>query len=132
NNSPNCNNALVKFDFALIQTIASLSFSPITGAGCAPLQVTFTNQSQNAANFSWYFGDGDSSHAVNATHTYTAQGTYTVKMIAKDSATCNTVDTVYAVITVYPLPTITVNSPTICTGATTTLTTTGASTYTWN
>jgi gliding motility-associated-like protein len=132
NNSPNCNNALVKFDFALIQTIASLSFSPITGAGCAPLQITFTNQSQNASHFSWYFGDGDSSHAVNATHTYTAQGTYTVKMIAKDSATCNTVDTIYAVITVYPLPTVTINSPTICAGTTTTLTATGASTYTWN
>ena len=132
NNSPNCNNALVKFDFALIQTIASLSFSPITGAGCAPLQVNFTNQSQNAAHFTWYFGDGDSSTAANATHTYTAQGTYTVKMIAKDSATCNTVDTVYAVITVYPLPNITVNSPTICVGNSTTLTAAGASTYTWN
>ena len=132
NNSPNCNNALVKFDFALIQTVASLSFNPITATGCAPFVVSFTNQSQNATHFNWLFGDGDTSTAVSPAHTYTAQGTYTVKMIAKDSATCNTVDTVYAIVTVYPLPTVTVNSPTICLGHAATLTAAGASTYTWS
>lgn len=35
-------------------------------------------------------------------------------------------------VTVNPTPTVTVNSPTICTGSSTTLTATGATTYSWN
>jgi len=132
NQSNNCNNALVKFDFDLLQTVASLAISPSSAMGCAPFQVSFTNQSQNAVGFNWYFGDGDSASTVNAVHTYTAQGTYTVQMVATNSLTCNVLDTIFATITVYPLPTVTVNSPTICAGTTTTLTAAGAATYTWN
>jgi gliding motility-associated-like protein len=132
NNSTNCNNALVKFDFNLLQTVASLAISPSTAAGCAPFAVNFTNQSQNALSFSWYFGDGDSATTVNAAHTYTATGSYTVALVAHDSLSCNTIDTIFATITVYPQPTLTVNSATICAGVTTTLTTSGASTYTWS
>jgi gliding motility-associated-like protein len=36
--------------------IAQLSANPIVG--CAPLQVTFTNSSQNASSFEWDFGNG--------------------------------------------------------------------------
>ncbi|MHB8400918.1 MAG: T9SS type B sorting domain-containing protein [Bacteroidia bacterium] len=132
NNSNNCNNALVKFNFNLLQTVASLAINPTSASGCAPFNVSFTNQSQNATHFNWYFGDGDTSTSVNTTHTYTAQGIYTVKLIAQDPITCNTVDTIYAIITVYPLPTVTVNSPTICAGTAATLTAGGASTYTWS
>ena len=132
NKSPNCNNALVKFSFDLVQTVASISFTPVTAMGCAPLQVSFTNQSQNATHFIWYFGDGDTSTVVNANHLYTTAGTYTVKVIAKDTLTCNIIDTTFATITINPPPVITVNSPTICIGSNATLTAHGASTYTWS
>ncbi|HKC69376.1 MAG TPA: SBBP repeat-containing protein, partial [Bacteroidia bacterium] len=85
NNSSNCNNALVKFNFNLLQTVANLSIAPSTAAGCAPFNVIFTNQSQNATHFNWFFGDGDTSTSVNATHTYTVAGTYTVTLAAKDT-----------------------------------------------
>ncbi|MFI5140978.1 MAG: T9SS type B sorting domain-containing protein [Bacteroidia bacterium] len=128
----NCNNALVKFSFNLLQTVANLSISPSTAAGCAPFSVSFTNQSQNASHFNWFFGDGDTSTSVNATHIYTVPGTYTVALAAKDTATCNVLDTMLAVITVYALPIVTATSDTVCKGTATTLTAGGATTYTWS
>ncbi len=46
------------------------------------LTVTFTNTSQNAATYSWAFGDGETSTEVNPVHTYTALGTFTVTLTA--------------------------------------------------
>lgn len=43
---------------------------------------TFTNTSQNATTYLWDFGDGSVSSAVNPTHTYQAEGTYTVTLTA--------------------------------------------------
>ena len=80
----------------------------------------------------WAFGDGTSATTVNASHTYNAPGTYTVSLVAKDSLSCNILDTIFATITVYPQPTVTVNSPSVCAGASATLTASGATTYTWN
>lgn len=132
NNSPNCNNALVKFSFNLIQTVANLSIIPSTAAGCAPFNVSFTNQSQNATQFKWNFGDGDTSTSVNTSHTYTAAGSYSVTLTAKDTATCNVLDSMVAVITVYAVPTVTVTNDTICLGASAILTAGGATTYSWS
>lgn len=132
NNATNCNNALVKFDFDLLQTVASMAITPTTAAGCAPFSVSFTNQSQNAISFVWTFGDGASATTTNASHTYTTPGNYTVSLVAKDTLSCNILDTIFATITVYPQPTVTATSQTICAGATTNLTASGASTYTWN
>ncbi|WP_077414081.1 T9SS type A sorting domain-containing protein [Chryseobacterium sp. JV274] len=48
----------------------------LTGAGT----VQFTNTTQNAAAYSWDFGDGTTSTLENPVHTYPAGGTYTVKL----------------------------------------------------
>jgi gliding motility-associated-like protein len=130
--SNNCNNALVKFSFNLIQAQAVLSITPTTGQGCAPFPVSFTNQSQNATQYHWSFGDGTTDTTFNPSHTYTVAGTYSVQLAATNTTGCYSTDTILAVIKVWPLPAITVNSPTICAGTTTTLTATGASTYTWS
>lgn len=45
-------------------------------------RVSFNNHSQNADSYLWEFGDGSTSALDNPTHTYTANGTYTVKLIA--------------------------------------------------
>jgi bacillolysin len=55
----------------------------------APASVTFINQSYNAGDFIWDFGDGNSSTDFNPTHIYTSTGTYTVKLNA-DGGTCGT------------------------------------------
>jgi len=54
--------------------------------GCAPLDVTFTNQSSNAVTYLWEFGDGSTSVLENPTYTYTNPGTYTVTLNAFGSS----------------------------------------------
>jgi Zn-dependent metalloprotease len=64
-----------------------------SGITCAmPINVTFSNSSANGATYSWTFGDGASSTSPSPTHSYTANGVDTVKLVAtsctgsKDSA----------------------------------------------
>jgi Zn-dependent metalloprotease len=47
----------------------------------APATVNFVNNSNSGASFMWYFGDGGTSTVANPTHTYTALGNYTVKLV---------------------------------------------------
>lgn len=46
------------------------------------LMVTFTNFSQNAATYSWNFGDGNTSTEASPVHTYTGEDDYTVVLTA--------------------------------------------------
>ncbi|GAB5491414.1 MAG: hypothetical protein Phog2KO_16290 [Phototrophicaceae bacterium] len=49
--------------------------------GTSPLVVAFTNQSQGQiSSYSWSFGDGGSSNALNPIYTYRTPGTYTVTL----------------------------------------------------
>lgn len=135
NNSFNCNNALIKFKFDLLITLASFAIVPATAVGCAPLSLTFQNSSTNASSYNWDFGDGTTSTAVNPSHTYTAPGNYTVTLIATDTTTCNLVDTAYAYVRVTPNPTVTVAPvPPICVGNSAQLNANSSTTlsYTWS
>ena len=62
-------------------------------AGCAPYDAAFTNTSLAGQTFQWDFGDGSTSTDINPTHLYPIAGSYTVTLIANDSATCNKTDT---------------------------------------
>ncbi|HTM91271.1 MAG TPA: PKD domain-containing protein [Flavisolibacter sp.] len=74
--------------------------------GCAPYNAQFTNTSQAGAQFIWDFGDGSSvSNAVDPIHLYQNPGTYTVRLTAIDSATCNIIDSTNFTITVFGNPT---------------------------
>ena len=54
-------------------------------SGCVPLTVTFIDKSSGPHNeWSWYFGDGDSSNDTNPTHTYDSAGTYTVTLFIRN------------------------------------------------
>lgn len=100
NSSNNCNTGLVKFQMNLLNTLARANLSVPSRTGCAPFTVGFMNYSANAVDYYWDFGDGNSSTAVNPSHTYFAAGTYTVLLIAKDSTTCNMIDTTSLILTV--------------------------------
>lgn len=51
-----------------------------------PLEVTFSNFSQNVTTYAWDFGDGNSSSDKDPVHTYAAGGDYTVTLTASNSA----------------------------------------------
>lgn len=49
--------------------------------------VNITNLSANATSYNWSFGDGGTATSINAVHSYTANGTYTITLIGFN--TCN-------------------------------------------
>lgn len=73
-------------------------------SGCVPYTAEFTNTSMGGETFHWDFGDGTTSTDVSPTHLYTTPGTYTIKMVATDSSTCNIIDSLSKTITVSPNP----------------------------
>lgn len=75
------------------EVIAAMSPSG-TESCSAPFTVNFSNTSNNGQTFEWDFGDGNTSSDVNPSHTYTADGTYTVELIA-DGGACGMDTTLY-------------------------------------
>ncbi|HLX71274.1 MAG TPA: PKD domain-containing protein, partial [Verrucomicrobiae bacterium] len=75
--------------------------------GVTPLVVNFTNSTTGATNYSWSFGDGNVSTAINPVNTYTTAGNYTVTLTAIGAGGTNSVTQVnYIVATNPPLPTV--------------------------
>jgi len=92
--------------------IKTLRISPIVKAvfsiparGCVPFTTIFKNLSQGGTDWIWEFGDTQTSTDFEPTHTYSATGTYNVRLIAIDTGSCNKRDTsAYFTITVFPIP----------------------------
>tara|TARA_Y100000593_G_C4322928_1_gene344898 strand:- start:9622 stop:12618 length:2997 start_codon:yes stop_codon:yes gene_type:complete len=98
NNSSNCNNGTVKFDFEIIP---KASFVPSAVSGCAPLTVNFTNFASSGDAYFWDFGNGDTtSTEFNPVRTFTSAGSYNVMLIVTDSI-CGIKDTAIRTITVH-------------------------------
>ena len=87
-----------------ILELPEVSFEPSAYVGCAPLNLDFTNTSQNGIFYEWDFGDGTSSSDVSPSHTFEEEGNYAVSLIATDINGCYKDTTIYN-INVYPSPT---------------------------
>ncbi|AEH60783.1 PKD domain containing protein [Methanosalsum zhilinae DSM 4017] len=61
-----------------VPPVADFTANPTSGI--APLEVSFTDNSDNAVEYHWDFGDGQTSTEVNPTHTYELPGAYTVTL----------------------------------------------------
>jgi PKD repeat protein len=55
---------------------------------CLSSNIEFINQSQNASNFLWDFGDGNTSTQENPIHTFTTEGTFLVTLYADPGSNC--------------------------------------------
>jgi PKD repeat protein len=67
------------------------SFISNATTGTVPFTVQFMDTSVNTPiSWTWLFGDGGISSLQNPTHTYTTAGTYTVTLIATNTAGSNT------------------------------------------
>lgn len=75
------------------------SFTTSITSGCDPLDVTFTNTSQNATSYFWDFGNGNTltvndQNPINQTYS----GNATIMLVASSGANCS--DTAYSTVTV--------------------------------
>ncbi len=95
NNSNNCNLGVIKFNFETnIRAQASLDSASTIDTNCNSLTLSFSNNSKNANDFLWDFGNGLTSVVKNPTVTYDSLGTYTIQLIAIDTL-CDISDTTY-------------------------------------
>jgi gliding motility-associated-like protein len=107
---------------ALVSISSTLALSANSPAICSGNTATLTGT--GATTYSWSTGATTNTIAVSpiSTTTYTLFG----------SNTSGCTNTVIATVVVNALPTVTVNSPAICSGQTATLTGAGATTYSWS
>jgi PKD repeat protein len=84
--------------------VANFTFTPASGV--APLQVQFTNISNNATSYAWDFGNGQTSAVANASTTYTTAGTYTIKLTATGADGKTSVKTASITVTAPPTPVV--------------------------
>jgi gliding motility-associated-like protein len=106
NRSSNCNLAMIKISFDLAGVKASVK-SSVNGIprnmGCIPLTVDFSDTLAQGVQYIWNFGDGTPDQATataSNSHTYPNIGSYQIRLISIDSATCNIRDTSYTTINV--------------------------------
>jgi gliding motility-associated-like protein len=98
-----CNSPDSVFKTVRLSPIVKAQFNtPLNG--CVPYDAVFENTSAGGLNFFWDFGDGSTSTADNPTHLYTSVGSYTIKLYAFDSTSCNKLDSTSFTINVNPIP----------------------------
>lgn len=110
NRSSNCNEAAVKIEMNFAGVGASIQASInniIDTIGCVPLTIRFTDTLAKGKMYIWDYGDPfdpkkDTTFLSNnsSSHTYNNVGTYQVRVISIDSATCNIADTAYTTVRV--------------------------------
>lgn len=107
-------NKIPKNDYGFTEPIAVIHSDPYPPSGHAPLTVKF-NASESIdpttggdiVDYHWDLGDGTSSDAAALTHTYDAEGTYTVTLTVTNAAgLVKTATTEVVVGNTYPAPTI--------------------------
>lgn len=106
-------------------------FSYVIGSGVN--QVVFTNTSLNADNYLWNFGDGTTSALHSPTHSYAANGTYTVSLTTSNcdlqGLHTSIMDTVISFCNHSPV--ISPDTLMLCPGESDTLWTQPSSSYQW-
>ncbi len=80
------------------------NFSSNVTMGSTPLSVQFTDQSRNATEWNWDFGDGTNSTEQNPTHTYFTPGDYIVNLtVSNASGTNSTTDKIIVTVADEPI-----------------------------
>ncbi|MBU2500709.1 PKD domain-containing protein [bacterium] len=78
--------------YVTVDTLVAADFSADVTDGPNPLMVTFTDLSTGGpTSWSWDFGDGATDTLQNPSHTFTAEGTYTVTLTATGPCGSDTV-----------------------------------------
>ncbi|MFO0323099.1 MAG: PKD domain-containing protein [Bacteroidota bacterium] len=130
NNTPGYTCAQTLTTSVIVQPLPSVSFD-YTNNPCTN-SVFAINTSTNAGtiNYQWDWGDGSPvSPTILSPNTYSANGSYTLSLVATDLFACSSVAT--QTISVFDFQPSASASNTICFGASTSLNAAGGITYTW-
>ncbi len=85
-----CSDSIIKPQFVRVQKPV-VNINGLPQEGCVPFTINPTpnvNAVDGVATYFWDFGDGGTSNAQNPSHTYLAQGTYTVKLYITTNDGC--------------------------------------------
>ena len=87
---------------ATVGPVAAFSLTPLTG--CAPVEVTFTDESVNdVSTWNWDFGDGGQDNVQHPVYTYNAPGSYDVRLIVSGTGGVDTLTVTGAVVVEMPV-----------------------------
>lgn len=116
---------------SLIPTAPSVAFNADVTNTCTGV-VTFNNASaySTGSTFLWNFGDGNTSTMANPTHTYTSNGTYTVKLKIMSCAGNDSLTKPSYITVAMPVAPAAIGD-TICANMTAGLSASGSGTLTW-
>jgi len=89
-NTSGCTNTKTLNNYITVYAPPVVSFAGSPLMAChAPLNVNFACSVPNIVSWQWSFGDGSNSSLQNPSHTYAADGIYTVTLIVTDNHGCS-------------------------------------------
>ncbi len=94
-----CSDSITRAGYIVVGLLDANFTAPATA--CVYNNVTFTNTSSSHTTSSWDYGDGGRDGTEHGSHTYSAPGTYTVRLIIGNGACF---DTITRTIVIYPQP----------------------------
>lgn len=113
NQASNCNNAVFKYDFSLLNA----RYVPSQTQACAPATIHFKSNSVYASSYQWDFGVGEPSVVTDLdtiTFVFDSAGTYTVKLVAINIDACPARDSITKIITIQKVPSFSGDSLRFC------------------
>ncbi len=85
--------SIIKVNYITVYAKPVINFSASPTAGCSPLPVQFTDNSNpgsgTESKWTWDFGDGQISNTQNPLHSYTTVGTFGVSLTVTNSFGCS-------------------------------------------
>jgi gliding motility-associated-like protein len=132
-----CKDSISINDYVYIKAPIA-KFDVINNCGANKFTKNFIDNSIAADTHFWEFGDGTTSTLVNPTHTYTAIGTYNVKLTVFNNSIGCSFDKTTSIVVSNEFPQFTANVLEMCRGGSTTFTATsintpsGITAYYWN
>ena len=110
----NCTSSLTKTIHVISSPEADFSFTDICEGGTAEfVDLSLSGSSLPISNWSWAFGDTNTSVLQNPMNQYTDTGNYSVALTVSDNNGCS--DTISKTIIVYPNPTVYFSTSKACT-----------------
>jgi gliding motility-associated-like protein len=137
-NSFGCIKTFSKTNYIRISDGVKAAFINTSAGQCtAPVTINFTNTSTGPGllNYTWDFGDGNSSNLLNPVHTYASTGTYTISLVAVSPQGCRDTITKQNLISIGSITSKFVSPDSACAGsafAITNTTTPSPGSVTWN